>query len=119
MIIGLRLMGFIMKIRSWTNLPDSIDVKGVNYKIKIVKNLKDDDGKICLGLHDHDGKIISINATCKGAEKKKTFLHEMAHAYIYECHAREGLDSQMEEVLVEILVNAFDNEFDIRWRKKK
>ena len=113
-------MGFIMRTaRNSFPFPDSIIIKGTKYKVVKVKNLKDDDGNECQGLHDHVLKVISIDSALRGANRRKTFLHELAHAYLYECHIREGLDGQLEEVIIEIIVNAFDKHFDIRWRNLK
>ena len=41
-----------------------------------VKNLKCDDGKEVMGLHDHTKKEILITAGLKAKEKRQTFLHE-------------------------------------------
>jgi len=98
-------------------LPESIKIKGKKYKLKHVKNLKDDDGKPCMGLHDHENKVISIDKLVIGSEKRQTLLHEFFHAYLYECNIREGLDSQLEEVIVEALSQGIEEHFDIKWKK--
>lgn len=94
----------------------SLMIKGARYKIVYKKFLKDDDGVICDGLHDHIKKIIYVRSVLKGAELRKTFLHEFFHAYLFECNVREGLDTQLEEVIVETLSQATDDNFIIKWR---
>jgi len=97
-------------------LKSSIMIKGSRYKIKNRKYLKDDDGALCDGLHDHINKIIYVRSGLDGAELRKTFFHEFFHAYLFECHIREGLDTQLEEVIVETLSQALDNNFIVKWR---
>ena len=100
-------------------LPPSVKVKGVRYIVKVVRKLKDDDGKECSGLHDSENKILSIDRALRGKERRQTFFHEYFHAYLEECGVREGLDSQLEEVIVEILSRSLEeNDFDIRWKPK-
>jgi len=94
----------------------SIMVKGARYKIIYKKSIKDDDGVICDGLHDHIKKTIYVSSGLNGADLRKTFLHEFFHAYLFECNVREGLDTQLEEVIVETLSQAMDDHFLIKWR---
>jgi hypothetical protein len=98
------------------HLKSSIKIKGYRYKIILKKFLKDDDGNLCDGLHDHEKKVIYLRRDLKGEGMRKTFLHEFFHAYIFECNIREGLDSQLEEVIVETLSQATDDHFELKWR---
>lgn len=98
-------------------VPKRVSIKGINYKVLIVEKLKDDDGDFCDGLHDHSKKVIYIDKSTKGATRRKTFLHEMFHAYIYECNIREGLQETLEEVIVETMAQATDEQFFLEWKK--
>lgn len=97
-------------------LRSSVVIKGARYKIIKKKYLKDDDGVICDGLHDHVKKIIYIRKGIEPEIMRKTFYHEFFHAYLFECNVREGLDAQLEEVIVETLSQAMDNHFTVSWR---
>lgn len=103
--------------KSFVRFRESISVKGVEYQIIQMKDVKDDDGNIVAGLHDHVNKIIYFDIEMTTDEKRQTFLHEFFHAYLYECHIREGLDGQLEETIVEALSQAMVKEFVIRWKK--
>ena len=97
-------------------IPSTLKIKGKTYKVKLVKDLKDD-GVEVLGLHDHENQVISINSCTKGRERRQVFFHEYFHAYIYECGLREGIDSQMEEVIVDALAQSLEeNGFDTRYK---
>lgn len=98
-------------------LPKTAVVKGATYKIIIQKDVIDDDGKACMGLHCHEEKEILIDKNMTAKEKRTTFLHELFHAYCYECNIREGLDSQMEEVLVETIAQAVELHFEFLWKR--
>jgi Zn-dependent peptidase ImmA (M78 family) len=95
-------------------LPKTVEVKGETYKVKRKKNLKDDDGHECDGLHDHINKEILI---CSAIKDDKTllltFLHELNHAYMEECHLREGLSRQMEEAVAECIAQGIVKHFDL------
>lgn len=98
------------------SLKKQINVKGTDYKIIRKKNPKDDDGKIVLGLFDPEAKTITIATGLAIEIVRQTFIHELFHAYIYECHLREGIDTQLEEVIVEALTQAIEEKFHIKWR---
>lgn len=104
------------KIKTSFKFKRSIPIKGARYKIKMVKDLKDDDNKACWGLHDHIGKVISIEKSLDDKEKVQTLLHEIFHAYLFECNIREGLDSQLEEAIVESLAQCVDLHFELKWK---
>ncbi len=93
-------------------LPQSITVKGEKYKVKQVIGLKVYGNEV-MGLHDQVNKEILINKKMTKKEKRVTFLHELFHAYCFECNIREGLDSQLEEVLVETISQAVEKHFAI------
>jgi Zn-dependent peptidase ImmA (M78 family) len=104
------------KTRMKFRLPKEVMIKGELYKVIVKKDLKDDDGHECDGLHDHEKKIIYITTGLKHDYRRQTFLHEFFHAYLHECHVREGLDSQLEEVIVECLSQATDKHLDWTWK---
>ena len=111
-------MGYYMSEKRYRfRLPKTVVVKGAKYKVIVTPNVVDDDGKPCMGLHDHDSKEILIDKNMTAKEKRTTFLHELFHAYCYECNIREGLDSQMEEVLVETIAQAVELHFEFLWKK--
>jgi len=100
-------------------MPPHVTVKGVKYKVKLVNGLKYK-GEEVLGLHDHENRTISVCSSAKGRLRRQTFVHELFHAYIYECNIREGLDSQLEEVIVDLLSAALEeNNLDLRWKGEK
>lgn len=103
-------------MKSKFKLRTSITVKGVRYRIRKVKKLKNDRGEDIQGLYDPDKKVIRILAGATPKIDRQTFLHELAHAYLYECNIREGLDSQLEEVVIETIVLGFDKHFSINWK---
>ena len=105
------------KDKSFIRFKKTILIKGEEYTIKQVAKLKDDDGVEVDGLHDHIEKTISLNKNQTPKAKRTTFLHEFYHAYLYECHLREGLDSQMEEAIVEACSQATERHFDLTWKK--
>ena len=97
-------------------LRKSITILGTKYKIIQTPDLKDEDGNLCMGLHDHIKKVILIDAKLPLAEKRQTFLHELFHAYLFEAYVREGLDTQLEEVIVEMLSQTIEKHFNIEWK---
>ena len=59
----------------------SINIAGIPFKIKLVRNLKDDDGSDLYGLCDVDARVISIDAALKGKpEFNHTLFQEVNHA---------------------------------------
>ena len=102
--------------KSFKRFPKKIVVKGVEYKISLDNYLRDDDGKLCSGLHDHERKVIHIDKNMGIEEKRQTFIHELFHAYLHECHVNEGIDSQLEEAIVESLSQSITKSFVLNWK---
>jgi Zn-dependent peptidase ImmA (M78 family) len=92
-------------------------VKGVEYSIKRKKGLKYERNEI-MGLHDHIRKTIWIESSIKQPHMLRvTLLHELFHAYLHQCGIGEGLDVQLEEVIVDMLAQCVDKHFSIDWKK--
>jgi len=97
-------------------LPRKILVKGIEYKIRRKKKLKYE-GKEVYGLHDPKTKIIWIDSGIKQPHMLRvTLIHELFHAYIDVCGITEGLDRQLEEVIVDLLACAIDKHFKVEWK---
>jgi len=97
-------------------LPRKVTIKGAEYSIRQKKKLVYKGVEIS-GLHDHINKVIWISSSIKKPEVKRiTLLHEMFHAYLHMCGVCEGLDVQLEEVIVDLLATAVDKHFVIAWK---
>jgi len=97
-------------------LPRKVQVKEVEYKIRQKKGLTYKGKEIC-GLHDHIHKTIWINSDIrKPKERRITLLHELFHAYLHVCGICEGLDEQLEEVIVDLIATCIDKHFSIEWK---
>ena len=105
-------MANIMSFR----LKKFLNIKGRKYRISQVKRPTGEDGKECAGYHDHEKRKIVIARGMEKEDKLHTFLHELFHAYIFECGIREGLDSQLEEVVVDQLAKSIIDNFEIKWK---
>jgi len=83
-------------------LPKRIRVLGRPWRVKLVKNLKDDDGTKCHGLCKAEEKLIIIE---KGPSHvmKETFLHEWFHAVWHETGIQ---DEEIPEWVEHIVLNA-------------
>lgn len=92
-------------------------IKGTRYKVILGSKLFDDDGREADGLFDPEKKTISIHKNLTLKKAKEVFLHELLHAYFYECNLREGIDTQLEEVIVETAAQGILKHFDVVWRK--
>jgi len=97
-------------------LPRTIIVKGVEYKIRQKKDLTYK-GKEIYGLHDHIRNTISINSSIKKPKDRRiTMIHELFHAYLHQCGICEGIDEQLEEVIVDLFAVAMEKHFEINWK---
>ena len=105
-------------MKSDFHLKRSIKIKGVTYKVKQLNKVLDDQGIECQGWVDKHKKVIAIMRGLDPLEKKLTFMHEVAHAYLHECHTTEGLDHQLEEVVIETMLRGLSEHFNFSWKKK-
>ena len=97
-------------------LPRKILIKGMEYKIRRKKGLKYE-GKPVYGLHDPRTRTIWIDSELKSQSLLRiTLIHEMFHGYIDVCVITEGLDRQLEEVIVDLLASAINKHFKISWK---
>jgi hypothetical protein len=98
-------------------LPKKVKIKGVVYKVQVVEDLRDDDGVLCDGLHCPKTHTISVAKDTKGQYRRRVFIHEVFHGYVYECHLREVISSEVEELIVEALACGTDEQFYLEVRE--
>ena len=96
-------------------IPKTITVYGKKYKIKRMKNMKDEKGNDLLGLHESDKALISIDSELKGEQLIKVFMHELGHAV----QDRVGVDqceisSDLQEIIVESMATFLSETFHFR-----
>lgn len=75
----------------------SIKIHGKNFKIKR-KKMEDDDG-----VFDKKTSEIIIEESLSGKEFQQTLLHEEFHAVCFMIGANQGINKDVEEILVESL----------------
>lgn len=76
----------------------NLKIKGVSYKFNLVDESFDNDGVSCCGLCKKvDKEIIVVNEDNLN-EQIATILHELIHAYLWECGlSEESNDEKMVE----------------------
>jgi len=94
-------------------IPESIDICGKIYKIKYVKNLKDEEGSELDGCVDKKKPIIYLCKDLKGGDLKSTFIHECFHAVVRQCNLSELVTFKDEECIVANLEQFIENKFVI------
>lgn len=70
-----------------------VNIKGVDYEIKVIEKNDFIDGQI-----DYTNHILNIVKTTK-ENTKRTIIHELLHAYFHEC----GLPHYDDEILIYFL----------------
>ena len=71
-------------LRTYLKRLKSIPARGRDYKVKVKKIGRNEDGHSILGYCDRYKKEICINVECPDEELLDTFLHEYFHAIWYE-----------------------------------
>ena len=96
-------------------IPSKINVFGKKYKVKIVKMLKDSEGKAVSGLHSPITSTISLDAEMKGEELDQTFLHELGHAVQDRVAVTQGhISEDLIEVIVDSMATFMSETFHLR-----
>ncbi len=57
-----------------------IKINSITYKVEIVEKVCLDN---CIGTCDPEKQLIQIKSSLSKEQKRKTFLHELAHAYMF------------------------------------
>lgn len=84
-------------------LPNRIRVNGIEYKVKVVKRLEDNDNSLW-GISLYKKNTIKIRKGLTNQKQQQTLMHELTHVMFHEM----GLDEQADdEKLVNQLGNAF------------
>jgi len=85
--------------------PDSLMIMGIEWTIKYVDKLKDDDGEILCGDTDIDKYLIRISTGYHDtdSEMSRTILHETLHAILRMTGQNEMLSEKQEEAIVRAL----------------
>jgi len=107
-------------------IPKSLNIQGVKWSVKIVKDLADENGRACHGLCIPYKKTILIRGDDPKTMQMETFIHECTHAIC----AQSGLwqapswSVDLEEILADQLANFFVTNkislaFPIKKKKKK
>jgi Zn-dependent peptidase ImmA (M78 family) len=102
--------------------PKAFQHKGKTWRVVYEADLKHDDGTICDGLCDLEGRVIYLDAKLKGRKKKTTFLHELCHVLVHEAHINPGVrfSEGVEEVLCDAFADMLSTAFtNIKWKKTK
>ena len=100
------------------SLPKSINIFGLDYKVKIVKELKDDDGNMVDGLFCSKDAIISIDKDNKN--KMHTLIHEMGHAMFHRVSiGQTDINDQVEEIINNNWATLMTEVFDLKFKRKK
>lgn len=76
------------------NIPKSIKVGGVNYKIEIMHLDKNDDGEQILGYCQYLDNVIQINEDASPERQEQTLYHELVHAIFFETSNNEFQDNE-------------------------
>jgi Zn-dependent peptidase ImmA (M78 family) len=103
-------------------LPSTLNIQGVKWLVKSVKDLADDHGRECHGLCSPADKTIFIRANDSESVQAESLIHESFHAIC----AQSGLwqtntwNMDFEEILAEQLANFFvTNKAVISFPKRK
>ncbi|MBZ6000949.1 ImmA/IrrE family metallo-endopeptidase [Leuconostoc gelidum] len=71
------------------NIPKSIKVGNIDYKIEIIHLDKNDDGDEILGYCQYMDNVIQINKDASPERQEQTFYHELVHAIFFESSNNE------------------------------
>lgn len=93
------------------NIPESIKVGGINYKVEFVEHIPNEETGIQIGECDYFQATIKILDSLCVEKQEQTFIHELTHAIAYEA----GIDEQDEDLINRFALVAYqvvkDNDF--------
>lgn len=99
-------------------LPESINIFGADFKVQVVKDLRDDDGNRVDGLFCAKTSTISIDKNDK--DPMHTLVHEMGHAMFYRVSVwQTGMEPQIEEIIVNNYASMMNEVFNLKFRRSK
>jgi len=96
-------------------------IKGKLWQVEYKWGLRHEDGQLCDGLCDRANRIIWLRREASPEEKWQTFLHEVNHAIISECHIATDGDLKnelIEEIFCDAVADVMSDLFDIKWKRR-
>ncbi len=97
-----------------------VNVKGVQYKVEIVEELRDKDDTVLDGQCDNVARVIKIAKIEEDREFVETVIHELTHAYLcqtgvlLERDEEEQIVRWFEKSFVQIMQNLFEIMFSFK-----
>ncbi len=85
------------------NIPKEIPIFGIWVAIKEVKELKDENGDLVDGICHYGKKLIEIEKSLKGDDKRIALLHEVYHFALNRCSTNQtNISDEAQEITVDI-----------------
>ncbi len=98
-------------------IPSELSIKGHLWTVKYKWRLVDDDDHPCDGLCVTNERTIYL-AHGLGEDKATVFLHEWAHAVMFESGLYvTSLSKDVEEMVCQAIATELATKFKLRWRK--
>ena len=94
----------------------TLDVFGLQIKVKFVKNPKLDCGKVVKGYYDYENKEIAIESTLKGIERNQALLHELGHAVADRLHLDAETSLKVLHPIIDTFATCVSENFHIKKR---
>lgn len=95
------------------DIPKSIKVGGINYKVELVDFLTHDGVGTKWGECDYQHSVIKIWNGLSAEKQEQTFIHELTHAIAHEA----GIDDQDEDLINRFALVAYqvikENDFSL------
>lgn len=89
----------------------SIRILGLTVPVKMRANLHDEHGRPIFGYYDPEKRIIVLNSDQTDESLRRTFYHEIGHAFLDRIGIRVSLSQEIQEVIVEGLSNLLEENF--------
>lgn len=94
--------------------PNKVTIFGNDYEVILnSRTIKDHDAD---GYCDHEMKKIYVDKSLKGSRQLQTFLHEGFHGVLHRTGITQGIDSGIEEAIVESLSTWITEVFHMRFK---